>query len=139
MKNDTDVTEADIAGANLVLWGDDQANQVWKRIAEQLPIFYEGNDLVVDPSGKHERKFEAEHHSPILIYPNPLNPKRYVVTNSSFTFREYAYLNNARQVPMLPDWAIVDLREKPNAIRPGRIAEADFFGEKWEVLPPHKE
>jgi hypothetical protein len=48
-------------------------------------------------------------------------------------------LNNARQVPMLPDWAIVDLREKPGAVRPGKIAEADFFGEKWEVLPKHDE
>ncbi len=64
---------------------------------------------------------------------------RYVVTNSSFTFREYAYLNNARQIPMLPDWAVVDLRQKPDAIRPGKIAEADFFGEQWEVRPSHEE
>jgi hypothetical protein len=139
VKNDVDLTDADIAGANLVLWGDDQSNSVWKRIADQLPIRYEGDSLVVDPAGKHERKFASEHHAPILIYPNPLNAKRYVVTNSSFTFREYAYLNNARQVPMLPDWAIVDVREKPGTVHPGKIAEADFFGEKWEVRPPHQE
>ena len=46
---------------------------------------------------------------PVLIYPNPLNPKRYVVLNSGFTFREYDYLNNARQVPKLPDFAVVDV------------------------------
>jgi acetyl esterase/lipase len=136
--DDTEIDEADIAGSNLILWGDDQSNAVWKRIADQLPIRYEGDSLVVDPAGAYERRFEAEHHAPIMIYPNPLNPKRYVVTNSSFTFREFAYLNNARQVPMLPDWAIVDLREKPGAVRPGKIAAADFFGEKWEVLPPHE-
>ncbi len=138
VKNDVDVSDADIAGANLILWGDDQSNAVWKKIADQLPIRYLGDDLIVG-SGAVERKFEAAHHAPILIYPNPLNPNRYVVTNSSFTFREYAYLNNARQVPMLPDWAVVDLREKPNTVRPGRIADADFFGERWEVKPPHAE
>ena len=46
---------------------------------------------------------------PVLIYPNPLNPKRYVVLNSGFTFREYDYLNNARQVPKLPDYAVIDV------------------------------
>ena len=46
---------------------------------------------------------------PVLIYPNPLNPKKYVVLNSGFTFREYDYLNNARQVPKLPDWAVIDV------------------------------
>lgn len=137
VKNDVDLTDADIAEANLVLWGDDQANAVWKRIADKLPIRYLGDDLVVG-SGRVARSYDAAHHAPILIYPNPLNPNRYVVANSSFTFREYAYLNNARQVPMLPDWAIVDLREKPGAVRPGRIAEADFFGEQWEVKPPHE-
>ena len=44
----------------------------------------------------------------MLIYPNPLNPKKYVVLNSGFTFREFDYLNNARQIPKLPDWAVVD-------------------------------
>jgi hypothetical protein len=142
VKNDVDITDADISDANLVLWGDDQANAVWKRIADKLPIGYDGDALVVGTAERDEkvsRKFEAAHHAPIMIYPNPENPNRYVVTNSSFTFREYAYLNNARQVPMLPDWAVVDLREKPNAVRPGRIADADFFGERWEVKPHHAE
>ncbi|MGV2338788.1 MAG UNVERIFIED_CONTAM: hypothetical protein LVR18_33815 [Planctomycetaceae bacterium] len=56
-----------------------------------------------------------------------------MVLNSSFTFREFAYLNNARQVPMLPDWAIIDLRTPANAVRPGGIAAADFFDEQWKV------
>jgi len=134
VKLDSEITDADIAGANLVLWGDDKANSVWARIADKLPLKYEDDSLVVG-DGDVRRKFPAAHHAPILIYPNPLNPSRYVVTNSSFTFREYAYLNNARQVPMLPDWAVVDLRTKPDTVNPGKIVEADFFGEKWEVRP----
>ena len=67
------------------------------------------------------------------LYDCPGNAQRYVVLNSGFTYREYAYLNNARQVPKLPDWAIVDLRTPPNSLWPGRIADADFFDEQWKV------
>jgi hypothetical protein len=42
-------------------------------------------------------------------------------------------LNNARQVPKLPDWAIVDLRTPPNSRAPGKIVAADFFNESWEL------
>ncbi|MFN7733775.1 MAG: hypothetical protein ACK5OB_17900, partial [Pirellula sp.] len=69
------------------------------------------------------------------IYPNPLAPDRYVVLNSSFTYREYDYLNNARQVPKLPDWAIIDLSTPSDARWPGRIADADFFDEAWQLKP----
>ena len=68
-----------------------------------------------------------------MIYPNPLNPSRYVVLNSSFTFRDFAYLNNARQVAKLPDWAIVDLRTPADNLWPGKIVAADFFDERWQV------
>ena len=73
------------------------------------------------------------HTCSILICPNPLNPQRYVVLNSGFTYREYDYLNNARQVPKLPDWAIVDAATPPNSRFPGKIVDADFFDEKWSL------
>ncbi len=72
-----------------------------------------------------------------MIYPNPLNPKKYVVLNSGFTFREYDYLNNARQVPKLPDYAIIDVSIPPDARKPGGIALAGFFNEAWK-LPKSK-
>ena len=82
-----------------------------------------------------ERRFDPSHHALVLIYPNPLNPRRYVVLNSGFTFREYDYLNNARQVPKLPDWAIIDLNTPADSRSPGKIVEANFFGEQWELRP----
>ena len=69
----------------------------------------------------------------ILIFPNPLNRDRYVVLNSGFTYREYAYLNNARQVPKLPDWAVIDLETPPDTLWPGKVVAADFFNERWEL------
>jgi len=78
------------------------------------------------------KTYPAGEHAPILVFPNPLNPERYVVINSSFTFREYDYLNNARQTPKLPDWAVVDLRTPPTSRTPGKIVDGGFFGERWE-------
>ena len=69
----------------------------------------------------------------MLIYPNPLNPKKYVVLNSGFTFREYDYLNNARQIPRLPDWAILDIDQPRTSQRAAGIVDAGFFGERWEL------
>jgi hypothetical protein len=130
VKNDVDLTAEDVSSHNLVLWGDTRSNATLAKIADKLPIRWDEKTVRV---GK--RTYEASHHAPILIYPNPLNPDRYVVLNSGFTYREYAYLNNARQIPMLPDWAIIDLREKPGSQRPGRIAKAGFFDENWLLKP----
>jgi hypothetical protein len=131
VKEDTAVTEEEIATSNLVLWGDPKSNRLLARIAPMLPIRW-------DERGVHVggQSFPVDHHVPVLIYPNPLNPKRYVVVNSGFTFREYDYLNNARQTAKLPDWAVVDIREPPSSRWPGRIATAGFFGERWELTAP---
>ena len=128
VKDDTAVTPEDIASANLILWGDPASNSVMGKIAPQLPVTWTG---AVIKAG--DKTFPAADHALICVYPNPLNPERYVVLNSGFTFREYDALNNARQTPKLPDWAVIDLNQAPNARTPGRIAAADFFGEKWEL------
>lgn len=131
LKQDTEVTDADIAAHHLVLWGDPKANKLLARIAAQLPIRWEGEDIAATG-----RRYPADHHVPVLVYPNPLNSKRYVVVNSGFTFREYDYLNNARQVPKLPDWAVIDVSTPPDGRFPGRVAAADFFDESWEFKKP---
>lgn len=125
---DTELTDELIESANLVLWGDPQSNVVLAKIADKLPISWTGETIAVG-----SQSYQSANHAPILIYPNPLNPNRYVVLNSSFTFRDYAYLNNARQVPMLPDWAIINLDTPPNSVWPGKIVAADFFDEQWQL------
>jgi dienelactone hydrolase len=135
IKNDGDVTDADIAAHNVALWGDPGSNRVLARIADRLPIRWDGDSVVVGAE-----RYPAATHAPILVFPNPLNPKRYVVLNSGFTYREYDYLNNARQVPKLPDWAIVDTTTPPNSRYPGKVVNANFFGEEWELkaTPPRQ-
>jgi hypothetical protein len=126
VRKDSEVTDADIAVSNLVLWGDPSSNRILARIADKLPVKWTASGIV---AGKD--RFSLETHAAILIYPNPLNPSKYVVLNSGFTFREADYLSNARQTPKLPDYAVVDLTVPPDGRFPGKIVAAGFFNEEW--------
>ena len=106
MKLDSELSASDIASANLILFGDPQSNTVIQRIEDQLPVKWQDTSISIGNA-----KVPREGHVPVLIFPNPLNNNRYVVVNSGFTFREYDYLNNARQTPKLPDWALIDIRQ----------------------------
>jgi hypothetical protein len=130
VKDDKDVTDADIKDSNLILWGDPSSNSLIKKMLPKLPLRWGDKELLL--AGKTH---DAATHVPALIYPNPLNPSRYVVLNSGFTYREYDYLNNARQNAKLPDWAVIDVRTKPDFRWPGKVVDADFFDEKWQVKP----
>lgn len=131
VKDDTAVGEDDIERCNLVLWGDPSSNAVLGRILRQLPVAWTATELRIG-GGTHD----AGHCAPVLIFPNPLNPRRYVVVNSGVTFREEALLNNANQIPKLPDWAVIDLDSPPDAVRPGKVLDAGFFDERWEAARP---
>ena len=128
VRDDREITGADIASANLVLWGDPGSNRVLARIAGQLPVKWTAAGIVAGGN-----RYPAATHAPILIYPNPLNPNRYVVLNSGFTFREADYTSNSRQTPKLPDYAVVDLTTPPDRRFPGRIVLAGFFNEDWSM------
>ncbi|HEY7120528.1 MAG TPA: prolyl oligopeptidase family serine peptidase [Tepidisphaeraceae bacterium] len=128
VKNDTDLTDADVRDYNLILFGDPSSNATLAKIADKLPIRWTGQSITVG-----EKTFDAAHHVPALIYPNPLNPQRYVVLNSGFTFRELDYLNNARQTPKLADYAVIDIDAPVTARAPGKIVLGGFFDEEWKV------
>lgn len=128
IKADTAISNQDIANSNLILWGDPSSNKVLARIANRLPIKWDAQNVKVGATA-----FASDHHAPVLIYPNPLNPKKYVVLNSGFTYREYDYLNNARQTAKLPDYAVVDVDVPVSSRAPGGIVKAGFFDDRWEL------
>jgi pimeloyl-ACP methyl ester carboxylesterase len=132
IKKSEDLKPADIENYHLILWGDPASNPTIAKVLSELPIRWTKASISVGKA-----TVSSPNHAPVLIYPNPMNPKRYVVLNSGFTYREYDYLNNARQVPKLPDWALVEVVVNdprwPKTRWPGKIVEADFFGEKWEI------
>lgn len=128
VKEDREITDEDLARHHLVLWGDPASNTLLGRIIGKLPISWTKEAIKAGTDS-----FPADRHTLVAVYPNPLNPARYVVLNSGFTFREYTHLNNARQIPVLPDWAVVDLTTPPGNVWPGKIVKADFFDETWKL------
>lgn len=137
LKHDHEVTEADLAaGINLVLWGDVHSNQLLARLAGQLPVGYDAQRWSLGGVS-----YDGDRFAPLLVYPRRDAVGRrlgYFVLNSGLTFREGHDRTNSLQNPKLPDWAIVDLAQPPDALAPGRIHDADFFDEQWRLKrPPH--
>ena len=125
---DSSVSSADLKENHLVLFGDPDSNQFLRDIQDELPVRWTAASIEI---GK--QSFDRASHAVVMVYPNPANPDRYVVLNSGFTFREFAYLNNARQIPMLPDWAVIDIGEGANSVYPGKVVAAGFFDESWQL------
>jgi hypothetical protein len=53
--------------------------------------------------------------------------------NTGLTFREVHDKTNSLQNPKLPDWAILDITEPPNAESAGKVVSADFFDHFWQA------
>jgi pimeloyl-ACP methyl ester carboxylesterase len=128
MKKDTDVTAADIAKYNLVLWGDRSSNGVIAKVIGRIPMKTRPADpKTISVTGKPVNSML------VTIYPNPLNPSRYIVLNSGPTFREANDHTNSLQNPKLPDWALLDISEQPDGKSAGKVLDAGFYDESWQV------
>jgi hypothetical protein len=127
VKDDVAITDADIAASNLVLWGDPRSNRLLARIAEKLPLRWGANEVWL-----RGHRFGANRHVPILIHPNPLNLRRYVVLNTGFTFSEFGDASNALQTPKLPDYAIIDINVPRSSRLAKGVVDAGFFDEQWK-------
>lgn len=131
VKRDVDVTPDDLRRYHVILWGDHQSNQLIKQILgrpgdDRLPFRWNAQRVAV-----RDQEHASSDHLLSLIYPNPLNPRRYIVINSGLTFREGHDRTNSQQNPKLPDWAIIDVKVPPSATAAGGIVAADFFDEQW--------
>lgn len=122
MKDDTSVTAADIANYNLVLFGDPGSNVLISKVLGGLPIQWTRNEITVGA-----QKFPAADHALVLIYPNPLNPQKYVVLNTGQTFSANRITSGTEAVffPRLGDYAVLTTG--------GATKVAGYFDESWKL------
>ena len=123
IKNDTDVTDADFAKYNVVLFGDPGSNRWIARLAARLPVRWSRETI-----GIGQREFPAGGHLPVLVYPNPIAPSRYVVLNSGLTIAENSYTSDY-SMPTLGDVAVLQVQPDDTFT----VAYAGFFDEKWQL------
>jgi hypothetical protein len=118
------VTPNDIMDKNLILFGDPSSNLTLAQIMPKLPLKWTKDEI--EFAGK---KYKASEHVPVMIFPNPLNPRKYVVLNTGHTFPSEDYVKtNALLYPRLGDYAI--LRMTPDG---HEVATAGLFDEFWRV------
>ncbi len=120
-KNDTAINAADIAANNLVLFGDPGSNKVLAQIAAKLPIQWTKDSIKV--GGK---TYRAAEHVPVLIYPNPLNPKRYVVINAGLPAQ-------TRGAAGFGDYAVLKLTRQADGQLTTETADEGVFDESWQL------
>lgn len=119
---------------SLVLWGDDRSNSLIAWQSSRLPVKWTDDAITIGG-----RSFPNATHVPVLGYPSfpefAQTPPSAgcVLLNSGLTFREAHDRTNSLQNPKLPDWAIIDITQPPNAESPGKVVAADFFDERWQV------
>ncbi|HTL03873.1 MAG TPA: prolyl oligopeptidase family serine peptidase [Vicinamibacterales bacterium] len=132
VKDDTAVTAADIASANLILFGDPGSNSLIARILDRLPIQWTKTDITVGA-----RKFTAADNVPVLVYPNPLSPRHYVVINSGHTFNDDRNLAGSESMffPRIGDYAVVhvDSAAMTGLTPVGDVKLSGFFDEGWKL------
>jgi len=120
VKDDRAVSGSDIANNNLILFGDPWSNSVIAQVIRKLPIEWTKEKITL--AG---RTVDASSHAPVLIYPNPLNPNRYVVINSGHTFSDADWRGtNANLYPHVGDYALIGLADQA-------IVHSGFFNEHW--------
>jgi dienelactone hydrolase len=122
-KADTDITADDIANSNLVLFGDPGSNSILAKIAGQLPIKWTKDSIIVG-----DKTYSAADHVPVLIYPNPLNPKRYVVLNTGLIAGQGP---NAGQ--SYGDFAILEVTKQADGKIADKVAQDGVFDESWKL------
>ena len=122
VKDDTAVSASDIANYNLVLFGDPGSNGVMAKVMGGLPIQWTREAIAVG-----SQKFPADGHALVMIYPNPLNPQRYVVLNTGHTFTANRITAGSESTffPRLGDYAVLTSS--------GDVKIAGIFDETWKL------
>ena len=136
VKNDTEVTEADVRNKNLILFGDPGSNRWIRQALSKLPLTWTRDELRLGP----ERR-SARDHAPALICASPLPGAgdHYLVLNSGHTFHEQEFAAfNYLLFPRLGDWAVMKVMPGVEAWQPSVAAfpetavRAGFFDETWK-------
>jgi hypothetical protein len=123
------VNPNDLKDKHLILFGDPNSNLTLAQLLPKLPLKWTRDEI--EFNGK---KYNSADHVPVLIFPNPLNPKKYVVLNTGHTIPSEDYVKtNAMLYPRLGDYAILRLTPTEKNGAAHEVVTAGLFNEFWQV------
>jgi len=126
---DEDLDDEMMSGQHLILFGDPDSNSVIRRILPSLPVKWSAGEFTVDG-----QTYSTADHGLSIIFPNPLNPRKYVVINSGHTFHEADFKNsNSWLFPRLGDIAVQKFTKNADGGFDEEIVWAANFNSAWEL------
>lgn len=137
VKNDTEVTDADVRTKHLILFGDPGSNPWIAKALPSLPVTWTRDTVKLGAEGH-----SAKDHAPVLINASPFPGAgdRYVVINSGHTFHEKEFAAfNYLLFPRHGDWAVMKVGAGAEAWKPGAATfpeeamRAGYFDEQWKL------
>ncbi len=132
--NDVNLTDDMIAQKNIVLFGDPGSNSVLSRVLDKLPVTWTEKGFKANGA-----EYDPKTHGLSLIYPNPLNPRRYVVINSGHTMHEKDFkASNSWLFPRLGDIAVQEFARKGDSYAE-KTVWADIFDSGWQLSASNEE
>jgi pimeloyl-ACP methyl ester carboxylesterase len=127
VKDDVDVTSDDIAGRNLILFGDPSSNELIGQVLPDLPLKWTKDRVTFGG-----QEYESSSTVPVMIYPSPLATGRYVVLNSGHTFHAADFRGtNALLYPRLGDFALLRVAGEKNDPLAVEVQRAGLFDDYW--------
>ncbi len=131
---DAEVTPELIESSSLVCFGNCDTHKILQRVADKLPMSFSEKGLVING-----RRTSARVAALVMIYPNPLNPDRYIVTCSGRPQDVAQLAALTLQPPYLGSTPIEDLvvlSDDGRLLLEERASPADSQG-KWMASEPN--
>lgn len=133
VKNDNEVTEADVREKHLILFGDPGSNSWIAKALPKLPLGWTPEEVRL--GGQVQ---SAKDYVPVFICASPLASDRYIVINSGHTFHEKEFAAfNYLLFPRLGDWAVLHIKPGASDWQPAslefteEVIRAGYFDEAW--------
>ncbi len=132
IKADINISVMDIMQYNVVLFGGSETNIISERVDDELPIKVREASIYLG-----SRRLDGDDLSLAMIYPNPLNPRRYILLNASTAANG---MENFKMIysgwTMLPDYVIFNKSIIKDGVK-GYLA-AGFFDKNWRLTEQDK-
>ena len=114
-----------IENNNLFLFGPPAQNPLMRRVLEDLPVRITENHIEI-----RGRRYAADRHGLWMIYPNPLNPDRYVVINTGLPWGKGLPVNH--KYDMIPDFIVYTGEKTRDDTECNKYVAAGFFDQFWQ-------
>jgi hypothetical protein len=130
---DTELTPELMRDHDVVLYGTPSSNTLLSQWMDKFPIKIEGDAVVVG-----DQRYRGRGVGTKFVYPNPLQPNRYVLVQAAPTLEG---VQGGHNLPdFLPDYVVYDAtttRSRPRLLFPDAPRALGYFDVAWQLDPTH--